>query len=312
MNPPPVSADNPFMTLVASQSSTPRAGHSVSLPLNGDRKLSPAETARYIRENAERNTRNQAASTSIATLPPLATHLSPIVPANSPSRHDVETFFRSAAHRLAAHLARREHKRPPIIIDLGCGAGLLSRFLADASIEGHYIGIDIARHRAWSDGHLETPAGRALTRSLIVGDIAKLDLTRLPPVDAILSSTSLEHIEDDLGAVRKLQSLCTPNHFEAHLVPAEEALALYGPHGWRQYSPLCLRRLFPSGNIHRYGGPAGNRLHRAVITDRLAAGKKDARLVHPHLYARAVECARTLDLHAGNPSPSMYGVIIDP
>jgi SAM-dependent methyltransferase len=303
--------DNTPMTLVATQPAAAPALHSPPLALNGDRKLSPAETARYMLENSERNARNHAASASITTFPPLTTHVAPIVPANSPSRHDVETFFRSAAHRLAAHLARRIHNRPAIIIDLGCGAGVLSRFLAEASIEGHYIGIDIARHRSWSDRHLETPTGTALTRSLIVGDIAKLDLTRLPPVDAILSSTSLEHIEDDLGAVRKLQSLCTPNHFEAHLVPAEEALALYGPHGWRQYSPACIRRLFPTGTIHRYGGPRGNRLHRAVITDRLAAGKKDARLVHPNLYARAVDRARILDLHAGNPSPSMYAVVID-
>ncbi len=278
-------------------------------PLNGDLHLSPAQIQRYMEFHAARNAHHRALSLAaqIPTLPALATHPAPVQPLCSPSRHDVNTFFRSAAHLLAPRFSGRD----TTILDLGCGAGITAPLLAEAGIRGTYIGLDIARHRKWNDAPIAGPAGRVAKR-LIIADIARFDASTLPPLHLIVSSTSLEHIEDEHAAIRKLETRLDPGGCQAHFVPAEEALDLYGPHGWRQFSPICLQRLFPGGVIYRYGGPASNRLHKRMITDRLDAGLRDVRQAHPRLYSRALVHAIAHDHRLGNPGPAMYGVIVTP
>ncbi len=267
--------------------------------------------------NSARNARNRAASVAagVETFPALVTDRAPIMPGSSPSRHDMNTFFLSAGRRFVQGRARRGATGEVTVVDLGCGSGIVAELLARAGVRGRYIGIDIARNRKWTDGTVRGNEGVAgeeggeLRKTLIVADIARFDASVLPEIDLLVSSTSLEHIEDDAGAIRTLEARLGVDGFQAHFVPGEEALELYGPHGWRQYSPLCLRRMFPRGTIYRYGGEAGNRVHRRVITERLAAGKKDGRVVHPRLYGLAAARAWERDALAGNVPATMYGVI---
>lgn len=138
------------------------------------------------------------------------------------------------------------------------------------------------------------------TRKLIVADVNAIDPASLLPMDLLLSNTSLEHIRDDEGAIRALSSRLTPRAMQAHFVPGEAALPLYGPHGFRQYSPWCLSRLFPGAEVFRYGGQAWAAVHREWITQATRDGT-----------CRRDE-AMAADERAGNVVALMYGVVSMP
>ena len=271
--------------------------------INGDRRLTPDEAAAYVGHHQRRNADNaqRAGRENILTSPgPGDIELHPDW---SPARHDVAAFFRWVAQRLAQRFAGQ----PITIVDLGCGGAFIAPFLASAGLRGTYVGIDISSRGTWSTG----PIG-ALQTKFIRADIATLTLEQIPAADVIVSATALEHIEHDRDAVQRLQARLSPQGVQAHLVPAEASLDLYGPHGWRQYSPACLRDLFPTCQIFRYGGPGTNRLHNATITRPLARGTTDGRSRHPALYTKALSRARLIDRHLSKTSPSMYGVLVEP
>jgi SAM-dependent methyltransferase len=271
--------------------------------INGDRQLSSGEHRAYMQFHRQRNAENAAKSRQerVVTLPGPGD--AAFNPAWSPARHDAAAFF-SWVGRLAFE---RFGPEPITIIDLGCGAGFTAPHLADAGLAGDYVGIDIAQRKNWSD----QPIG-PLRPSLIVGDIATLDLELIPRADLIVSATALEHIEDDRGAIERLRSRLSPRGIHAHFVPGEAALDLYGPHGWRQYSPRCLHAIFPTGDIFRFGGAGTNRLHASLITRPTSRGQRDGRSRHPLLYAKALRRARAIDASLEWNPASMYAVLVDP
>lgn len=271
--------------------------------INGDRPLSSPEYRAYMQFHRERNASNAARSAreGVMTQPgPAPAEFNPIW---SPARHDAAAFF-SWIGRI---LSERFGSTQITIVDLGCGAGFIAPHLSAAGLAGDYIGIDIVQRKNWSD----QPIG-FLRPSLIVGDIATIDLDRIPRADVLVSATALEHIEDDRGAVERLRSRLAPHGIQAHFVPGEAALELYGPHGWRQYSPRCLRDIFPTGDIFRFGGAGTNRLHASLITHPTTRGRKDGRSRHPTLYANAWRQARAIDASLDWNPASMYAVLVDP
>jgi SAM-dependent methyltransferase len=288
--------------------------------LNGDRALSPVEHEAYVAFHRARNAANisRSAREGIVVLPgPIASPEHVVVcPEFSPARTDVGVFFSWAAQRIATRFAiggdalARLGTRPLTILDLGCGSGFLAPILARAGLCGRYIGLDIKRHPKWVDGVVA--ASPELRRELLVADIGTFDPRVLPTLDAIVSCTALEHIEDDAGALAKLATRLAPWGVQAHAVPGELGLSLYGPHGWRQYSPACLRAMLPRAEIYRYGGPNALRVHVSCITNRMESGKADARRTHPRMYERAVIRARALDARtagrAGALGAAMYGL----
>jgi hypothetical protein len=120
--------------------------------------------------------------------------------------------------------------------------------------------------------------------------------------------SALEHIRDDAGAIAALRTRLVPGGCQVHFVPGEAALPLYGPHGYRQYSPACLAALFPSGEIHRYGGAATNALHERWISPATRSGScpRDA---SPAEYCLLRTRALDHDQQTGNAPASMYGVV---
>jgi SAM-dependent methyltransferase len=226
--------------------------------LNGDVYLNPRQVRLYMDHHAARNARHAALSRreGIRTLP------APPAPAPheasiTPARAALNSFFAYAA----ASLARRFAGREVTILDIGAGSGPCLSAFESAGYRGTYIGLDLKRHPRWSDG--PTPVFR---KRLILGDCLALDPASLPPLDLIISSTALEHIADDAAAIARLSTRLTPGGAQVHYVPGEAALPLYGPHGWRQYSPRCLRALFPRATIYRAGGPISSALHRLAVT----------------------------------------------
>jgi hypothetical protein len=273
--------------------------------ISGDLPLSPEERAAYMTHHARRNeslaARSREVATSVGPRPSRrGPSCRPIADACSPGRVAAIEFFLHAA----SCVADRFRDRPITIVDIGAGAGGQLDAFIDRGCRGRYIAIDIARDPKWNDG---PRAG--FERSLIVGDVNALDLASLPAIDVLVSNTALEHIRDDVGAVRALSTRLAPRAVQAHFVPGEAALPLYGPHGFRQYSPWCLAGLFPGGEILRYGGPACAAVHRDWITPATRDGRS-RRDEDPAAYRRLRDEAIDRDEREGNTPAIMYGVLL--
>lgn len=276
--------------------------------INGDNPLSADERARYMRANRSRNLVNIRESRAIPTRSgPVLRDTAAIAGqrAITPARMGMNAFFDFAAQALFAPLGQR----PIVVVDIGCGAGTALEAFVRHGFQGSYIGLDIARNRKWKDG-----AHGGFDRSLVLGDIHAMDLSAALAgrrIDLLLSSTALEHFEDDRAALARVREHLAPHAAEAHYVPAEAALDLYGPHGFRQYSPKCLREMCPTGEIYRYGGLGSNLLHRAVIT-RETKGLSSWRERFTRGYDLARNLAVVLDRWTGNRPAAAYGVLVAP
>jgi len=223
----------------------------------------------------------------------------------TPARHGMNAFFDFAASELTASLGRR----PILVADIGCGSGTALEAFVRHGFQGVYIGLDISRSKKWKDG-----AQGGFDRHLVLGDIHAMDLGGAlggRSIDLLLSSTALEHFEDDQAALTRVRAHLAPHAAEAHYVPGEAALDLYGPHGFRQYSPACLRARFPSGVIYRYGGAGSNLLHRAVIT-RETQGLASWRQRWTRGYDFVRDVAVAMDRWTGNNPAAAYGVLVRP
>jgi hypothetical protein len=269
--------------------------------LNGDLPLSHAQIAAYMAHHADRNARHAQMSHSLG----IRTHAAPVWGLStstgaSPARILLGAFYTHLARTLAPSFT----DRPVTIVDLGAGGGARLHTFAHAGFHGDYIGIDIAHNPKWP-----IAAVKALRPRLIVADLHTFDERSLPPIDLLISTTALEHLRDDQGIIQRFASRLAPAGVEAHFVPAEAALDLYGPHGWRQYSPLCLRRMFPDADIFRFGGPFSNELHLHAIYNPSRLGRPFMSAKHPHLYGWLRAGALLLDRALGCPKPSMYAVV---
>lgn len=223
----------------------------------------------------------------------------------TPARHGMNAFFEFAAGALRTAFVQR----PIVVVDIGCGTGIALDAFVRHGYQGLYLGLDIAANRKWRDG-----AQGGFDRRLVLGDIHTMDLDSALAgrrIDLLISATALEHFEDDQTALARVRAHLAPHAGEAHYVPGEAALDLYGPHGFRQYSPKCLRERFPSGEIYRFGGAGSNLLHRAVVT-RETKGLSSWRARFTRGYDLARNAAVALDRWTGNKPASAYGVLVSP
>src|SRR5438045_2637454 len=139
---------------------------------------------------------------------------------------------------LARAAAAANGGRPPIGIDLGCGAGYTTKVFDD---DWRMVGVDI------SEDALAFCKNRRLTR------LCRVDLTNfaLPfntrSVDLVLALDVIEHVEDDLGALRECHRILKPGGALVTTVPA--FMALWSPwdeclgHKRRYTAPELLERL---------------------------------------------------------------------
>lgn len=272
--------------------------------LNGDLPLSGAENAAYLEYHRVRNRRLAAESRAAG----VRTRVSPVwgvgaTGGSSPARAMLDAFYSS----LAGRLFRAHYGGPVTIVDLGCGSGGRIRAFADAGFTGEYIGIDHVESTKWPRA-----AVGGLRPRMIAADLHTFDERSLPPIDLLISTTALEHLRDDAGIIGRFAACLAPGGVQAHFVPGEAALALYGKHGWRQYSPICLRRLFPSGVIYRFGGVFSNELHRRAIFEPSRAGRSVMSERWPRAYGWLRAGSLLLDRLTGCRSPSMYAVVTEP
>ena|GEM_PF-4866187 len=150
---------------------------------------------------------------------------------------------------------------------------------------------------------------RAFTRQRLIADAHTVDVGALPHFDFIVSSTALEHIDNDKMVIDRLTTRLRPNGSHIHFAPAAGSLALYGTHGWRQYTPIQLERLLPGALIHRIGEPFSWIVHQRCITARC---KRQAPMFgerHPRLFAVLRSASIALDQATHSMYTTMYGVV---
>jgi SAM-dependent methyltransferase len=139
-----------------------------------------------------------------------------------------------------ARLVRREVGRR--VLEVGCGVGNFTRHLLDREL---VVSLDVeAECVAQLLKNLAQPPN-LLARQMDVADPAFVEL-REYGVDSLVCLNVLEHVRDDLAALRNMAAVLQPGGRAVLIVPAFEAL--YGPIDrnlghYRRYSKSSMREL---------------------------------------------------------------------
>ncbi|MCL4222065.1 MAG: methyltransferase domain-containing protein [Phycisphaerales bacterium] len=271
--------------------------------LNGDVGLTSDDREAYLHFHRERNAHLAHLSRveRVRTLP-MPCSVVEERSGSSPSRVAMDSFVRWFGAVALQRLARSEIR----VLDLGCGSGYARRLLADAGLSGVYVGLDQAEHPRFGSFDCAAFAPR-----LIIGDVHALDLADVGPIDLLISMTALEHFEDDARALERARRMLAPGAGEVHIVPGEKGLDLWGPHGWRQYSPRCVRRLCPRAEIYRIGGFFSALLHEGMISH-ANCPQRERRQRFTGVYRRLRACSHHLDRWTGNRPASLYAAVVWP
>jgi 2-polyprenyl-3-methyl-5-hydroxy-6-metoxy-1,4-benzoquinol methylase len=173
---------------------------------------------------------------------------------------DLETM--REAKRYAAHLFQLF--RPYIgarVLEVGCGIGTMSRRLTE--VADVVLGIEPNAHCAGlvREEMRDEPKFSLQTCHLEECDLAALTAQRF---DTVFCINVLEHIDDDLGALRTFGRVLAPGGRVLIWVPAVQAA--YGPLDaelghHRRYSKASLGRVFTDAGLElqtlRYSNPIG-------------------------------------------------------
>ena len=172
------------------------------------------------------------------------------------------------ALRRAAVLARASAWAPGRVLEVGCGSGALLHDLAERGFSG--VGVE------------SSPAARALAERLLA-DRANVRVSDTLPgederFDYLLSFEVLEHIEDDVGALRDWVRRLKPGGACLLSVPASKAkwsLMDVSAGHYRRYDRADVERLvlgagLQLGHIETYGFPATWLIERVRLWARTA------------------------------------------
>lgn len=249
--------------------------------INGDLRLSAIDRFRYLMTNALRNISFRPKF--LMTTPFCRGQA--VAADGTPSAYRLlgQAFFHTELPRL---LQRTEIR----VLDVGCGGGRMSDFLADAGFCGTYVGIDI------SDRFIrDTDGSKGFLRQFIHGDAH--DLPETETYDLVFSNSALEHIPHDHRLLAKLDRLVAPGGMQVHIVPGGWALPLYLWHGYRQYSLARIAALLGTDRTHVYrlGGLACFVLHLMFITVGEILLRLKLRDRFPRIYRMLLNRAIALD-----------------
>lgn len=201
---------------------------------------------------------------------------------SSPGRKTIDAFMRST-------LLSIDGIQNASILDIGGGSGYIRKTLSSIGYKGKYTCVDVEKDRRF-DGFASTD---------FVSDHIEQSIESFVPsqkYDLVLSITSLEHIPRDDIAVEKARLCTAPGGVQIFVFPSYWSLPLYLFHGFRQYAPRRIKRLFAHEkySVYRLNGVFSFICHFLLITipERLL-GTKGIR--HTRWYEKVVSWAYSCD-----------------
>lgn len=131
---------------------------------------------------------------------------------------------------------------PARVLDVGCGSGVTLESLESRGFQ--VVGLDVSRRTL---ERLDRPG-----RHLIEADLSRPMPPRAAGYDAVLALDVIEHLDDDAGAIRRLETLARPGGVVVVSVPALPEL--YGEFDRiqghrRRYLPDDLRAAFAGSGL---------------------------------------------------------------
>lgn len=215
---------------------------------------------------------------------------------DSPSRFYVDAF-------ICEELPRLLPRATISVLDIGAGSGYVRDLLFKAGYGGEYTGIDIKRHRNFTEAH------QAFQSKLL--KISAENFTPSCFYDLIISVTALEHMENDKKIFLQSASWLKQQGVLLFVVPSFWALFTYLLHGYRQYNPKKIKKITAGKNtrIYGFGGIGTFLLHLLLITlpERLAFSFFRSRSWYPSM----VSAGLSIDRYFPWPA-SMYAIVYLP
>ena len=157
----------------------------------------------------------------------------------------------AAAHRrrLIRALARRATPYARSVLDVGCGTGLLlAELRADFPI-ARRVGAEPSPH-ALALAAARCPDALFTPGSLAGDDLTPESLGAAGGFDLVTCSVVLEHLDDDLGAVRRLRGLLSPDGRLIVTVPGDRRTRFDVAIGHRRhYRVASLRALLEAAGL---------------------------------------------------------------
>lgn len=180
---------------------------------------------------------------------------------------DSHWWFRGRRTVIAALFGRAELPSSPRLLDAGCGTG---RNLLELGRLGDAVGVDVS------------PEAIDFCHKRGLREVQLASLTALPfeaaSFDAILVADVLEHVEDDLGALRELRRVSADDAVLVATVPAYEWLwsqhDVFNHHFRRYTRPMLVERVRAAG-----WEPKLATYFNSVLLPPIAAVRKLGRLI---------------------------------
>lgn len=124
----------------------------------------------------------------------------------------------------------------PTILDVGCSTGYLLEDLHASAPRAKLIGVDMVES-GLRKAHASVPQAR-----LLQADACALPLADAS-VDAVVSANLLEHVSDDVGALREIHRVLRPGAHAVIVIPL-------GPNDYDYYDRfLCHERRYARGEL---------------------------------------------------------------
>ncbi len=256
----------------------------------GDDHLTKLQVLRYIYLNFFRGLLGYRTRLKTKKYPVAIT----VTTGQSPMRAYNNRFFETYLRRFISE------RKNVDLLEIGCGTGTLHRTLNKINFSGNYTGIDKRESKHWK-------TRRSEKSRFICTSIENFETDKT--FDLIVSYNAMEHIERDDLMMEKCKKMIKSDGIQIHTVPSFWSLLLYLDHGYRQYYPENIKRIFGEKcEVYRLGGFFTMLVHFVFITIP-ALCRITLQPRNTVLYRKCVGFSSMLDSLIGHRFNFSYGII---
>jgi SAM-dependent methyltransferase len=204
--------------------------------ISGDIKLSKKEQIQYLLHNFFRGIWGYRTFLKSQLWSTAQTNQS----SDSPGRQYVDSFLKTEIPNLIS-------KKEISVLDIGCGTAYVLKILEELEYSGEYTGVDIFKEPGFLD------ESEKFKIDFVQKPIEEFEINK--KFDLVISNTSFEHIPDDKKAAEQASKFVKDDGVQIHIMPSFGSFFAYLFHGYRQYNPTFLKRIFPKNmKVYRLGG----------------------------------------------------------